>query len=1010
MKPSIKTILMLCLASVLGTAAAQAQKTKPPPASGRLADPEARQLRDEAARDYERQNHSDALAKYLRVYSNYQDDFEVNQRIGWLYFNSPKAEYQKAIPYLRKAHSLDTQNLDVIHDLAKATSWARSYAESVALYRDLVRLSPNIPDYLLELARTLAWSGKSAEAATYFETYLTRMPSDEDARLEFAHLLAEQKDFTGAMGQYNYILRFHPGNASARLGLAQILAWTGQLRPSLDEVEKILKTNPRYFDARVVKAFDLLWLGQADEARPLFQALAKQDPRNPDVQQALQTIAKNEQAKAELSVSAAQAAQPPPATSPAPPPPLQLAEASGARREAGRAISPPASEEYLRALVQKDPENFSVHLDLANVLLNRKEFPGAIKELRAAAALKPEGDAFRLRLGKVLSWDREYAEAITIYRQWLEKHPDDQEVRLELARVLSWNKDYDASLAEYHQILLKTPENTETQLEIARVLGWARKYPQSVAAFDVVLRNDPKNYDAWLGPGRVYSNQRRWRQSLEAFDRALALKPGDRDAETGKAQVLLWSGETRSARRILDKLYAENPKDATVLLSLASAENSSGQPDKALDFLGKAASLDPQNVEVQILQDQVRSRLKPELRLGWSYVRDTEGLDIRRYQVLNLRFNLHPRIRSFISIDILPSSGPARVFGYAVSAPAGSPLCGAAGGQGCVVYSPRVPVTPYAPGPGLLSYGSFPPDMLAPASARIRQSAIQLQFGGTMQLNEWFSWTASGGGVEFRDGSPNEASPGFPSTRERAIYSASPTFRPNRHWEISFGVSRQYWTYTPKAISQTTRADEQSANITWSPGSRNHVGASLYHRGIAPEFLLPTVSILSADSTHVVGTFTGRAFHEHGNGGTLTATRTLWKGEKSQFEAGYDAMAFGYTHPTGLPFPPYYVNAGVFTPSFYQRHAALIRLTVGSKYVQWEVHGTAGAQQILQHSDPSFSSTAGSRLDFLVTRKATLSLGYDYFNTASALQALLTPVHAGGYHSNNLTANLDLRF
>jgi len=413
---------------------------------------------------------------------------------------------------------------------------------------------------------------------------------------------------------------------------------------------------------------------------------------------------------------------------------------------------------------------------------------------------------------------------------------------------------------------------------------------------------------------------------------------------------------------------------------------------------------------VQILQDQVRSQLKPELRLGWSYVRDTEGLDIWRYQVFNLRFNLHPRIRSFVSMDILPSSAPARLFGYAVSAPAGSPLCGAAGGQGCVVYSPRVPVNPYAPGAGLLSYSNFPSDILVPASARLRRSAIQLQFGGTMQLNEWFSWTASAGFVEFRDGSPNEASLGFPSTRERAIYSVSPTFRPNRHWEISFGASRQYWTYTPKAISQTTRADEQSANITWSPGSRNHIDASLYHRGISPEFLLPTVSILSADATRVVGTFTGRAFREHGNGGTLTATRTLWKGEKSQFEAGYDAMAFGYTHPTGLPFPTYYLNAGVFTPSFYQRHAGLVRLTAGSKYVQWEVHGTAGAQQILQHSDPSFSSTAGTRLDFLLPRKTTLSLGYDYFNTASALQALLTPVHAAGYHSNNITANLDLRF
>jgi len=1176
---AFRLILLMSLVGSFGTFEVQAQKPKHPSASTPLSEAQARQLRAEADRDYERQNHADALSKYLRIYANYRNDFEVNRRIGWLCFNSPRSEYQKAIPYLRKAHSLEPENVDVIHDLAKATSWARSYPEAISLYRELVRLAPNIPDYLVELARALAWGGQESEARVYFETYLTRVPSDDDVRLEFARLLAEQKDFAGSMGEYNYILRFHPSNTPARLGLAQILAWTGQLQPSLDEVEKILKANPHHFDARVIEAFDLLWLNRIDQAKPLFLALAKQDLKNQDVQQALRSIAKLEQAKA---VGAApvrpKVAAPPLALAT----PLQLAEASElqghfaeaiayyreylakspndapvrfrlsrvlgwnkeygeseailkdwtaqhptdpqgffqlgrvlswdqkyeesiqqfskglvlnpkdlearlelaeilswqkrypdalteyrlalqtqpgnkeaelaigqiliwsgqldeaqkqlaalqqkypaepritdmqrnldslrAQREAVRAISPPASEEFLRVLVQKDPRNYGAHLDLANLLLNRNELPGAVKELRAAAALKPEDEALRLRLGKVLSWNREYGETIGIYREWLQRHPDDQEVRIDLARVLSWNRNYDASLAEYRQILKKTPENTGAQLEMARVLSWARKYPESLEAFAAVLRQGPKNIDAWIGKGRVYSFQTRWRESLEAFNAALALKPTDREALTGKAQALLWSGDTRAARGLLDRLYDENPKDTTVLLSLASAENSSGRPDKALTLLDRAASLEPQNSDVRTLQDQIRSRLKPELRVGWSYVRDTEGLDIWRYQVFDLRFNLHPRLRNFLAFDILPSSAPARVFGYAVGAPPGSPVCGAASAQGCVVYAPRVPVTPYVPGAALLSASDFPSGLLVPASARIRESAAQLRVGGMMQVSEWFSWTASAGLISFRYGPPDDASQGFPSTRERVIYSLSPTFRLSRQWEISFAASRLYWAFTPKALSQTTRMDEHSASITWTPDSRSHVAVSLYHRGVAPEFLAPTVAILNPQSTQVVAAFSGRVFRMHGNGGTVTATRAVLKGEKSQLEAGYDAMAFGYTHPAALPFPEYFLNAGVFTPSFYQRHAGLLRATLGSKYVQWELHGTAGFQQIRQGSDLSFSSTAGSRLDFLLFRKTTLSLGYDYFNTASALQALVTPVHAAGYHSNNVTASLDFRF
>lgn len=1180
----VRRVIVLAGLLSMGGGAALAQKPKAPgrpPAPApevqarRLPDAEAKRLHAEAGRDYEMQNHADALAKYLQIYPNYAGDFEVNQRLGWLYFNSPRGEFQKAIPYLRTAHKIDPGNVDVLHDLAKATAWGRLYKESVPLYREVLRVSPSVPDYWLEFARTLAWAGQRSEAVTYYNSYLGRSPTDMPTRLELARLLGEQKDFAGAMEQYNYVLRFQPGNVTARLGLAQILAWSGQLRPSIAEVDKILKVNPRNSDARTVKAFALLWLGELDQAKPLFQALAKQDPRNPEVQGALKEIARQEQAKAAPGAAGAQPLAPPTA--------LQLAEqneaqgrysqaiahyrehlakspqdekarlrlarvlgwnkdfaeaesilrdwvgqhpqdpegflqlgrvlswdqkyeeaaeqirkgvalkapdAAGhlelarilswmkkypealaeyrtalnlqpenleadlgiaqvltwsgqledarkqvadlrrkhpqdpqatsleqtletleAQRLAAKSISAPASEEYFRALVEKDPKNAGAHLELANLLLNRKEFPAAIKELRAAVALKPGDDALGLRLGKVLSWNREYAEAVLLYRQWLEKHPDDQEVRIDLARVLSWEKNYAASVAVYQDFLKRNPQRTEVRLELARVQSWAKQYDQAIQEFNAVLRQTPKNLEAWVGIGRVYSYQAKWSSSLEAFDRALAVKPDDRDARTGKAQTLLWSGETRRARGLLDELHTENPKDTTVLLSEASAENSLGRPDKALTLVNEAAALEPTNVEVSILRDQVQARLRPELRLGWSYVRDTEGLNIWRYQALDFRFNLHPRIRNFITVDFLPSSAPADVFGYAVYANPGTGPCSATQPAACVFFSPRVPVQPYVPSPGLLSVNDFPPELLGPANARIRQSAVQFQAGGTMQVNEWLTWTAAVGAVVLRHGSPDLTQSGFPSTRERFIYSASPAFRLNRRLEISLGFSRQYYAYTPKAISQTIHVDEQSATVTWTPDSRSRIALLAYHRGISPEFLVPTVVIVNPESGAVIGSFQGRTFRKHGNGGTLTATRTVWKGEKFQVEAGYDAMLFGYTHPDGLPAPEYYLNTGVFTPSFYQRHAGLLRTGwTLSKWLRWDLHGTAGGQQVRQGSSLSFSTTAGSRLDFNLSPRATLSLGYDYFNTASALQAFIVAGRAAAYHSNNLTATLHFSF
>ena len=126
---------------------------------------------------------------------------------------------------------------------------------------------------------------------------------------------------------------------------------------------------------------------------------------------------------------------------------------------------------------------------------------------------------------------------------------------------------------------------------------------------------------------------------------------------------------------------------------------------------------------------------------------------------------------------------------------------------------------------------------------------------------------------------------------------------------------------------------------------------------------------------------------------------------------GYEGAVFGYTHPSGLPFSTYFANPGVFTPSFYQRHAATAELSLTFPHkVRWNVHGSAGPQQIFQGSNFSFSSTAGTRLDLPFGPKTVLSIGYDYYNTASATQMLTVVTHAPAYHANSVSARIHFRF
>ena len=239
-----------------------------------------------------------------------------------------------------------------------------------------------------------------------------------------------------------------------------------------------------------------------------------------------------------------------------------------------------------------------------------------------------------------------------------------------------------------------------------------------------------------------------------------------------------------------------------------------------------------------------------------------------------------------------------------------------------------------------------------------------------------------------------------PSRRTRFIYDFSPSFRFNRSWRLTLDASRRFYATTPRTLAQTTHVDEQSAQLVWTPDSRSRLSLRLYHRILSPQFRLPTV-----------GSFTARRFQKKGNGGAARAVRTVWKTDRAELALGYEGNVYGYSHPDGLPTPEFFANPGFFAPGFYQRHAGLVQPTLKpADFFAWRLYGTFGFQQIGQGSERGFSSTAGTELEFRLSERTALSLGYDYFNVASAGRQIASAGKALSYHSNSVTAGLRYRF
>lgn len=873
------------------------------------------------------------------------------------------ANYSQAIALYRQYLEGSPEDSDARFHLAQVLSWNKQFPESEAILVPWVKEHPDSLDGHLQLARVYSWDGKYAQSEEQYNEAITLSPQNFPAQLELGRVLSWDLKYPEAVSQLKKAEAINPQDPSVHLELGRVLSTTKDYAGAIEELRQALNLQPGSAEIQKEMIRTLVANGQTKEAQEELAHLRESHPNDPDI--------------ATLSNQ------------------LQSQELASLRAQ-----GPQAYQAHLRQLVTEHPNDVRYRLALADAYENAKDFQSAITQLQAAVSMKPDDPSLRLQLARVLSWNAQYPESLQIYRQYLASNPQNTAVELELARVLSWDKNYSSSIKQYQSVIQTNPQNPESRLEAGRVMTWAKQYDQALNQFNTILKNDPKNFDALVGKGRTYASLHEWHESIGALDAALAVRPGDPEALTAKAQTLLWSGKAGEARSILRKLHDEKPNDTVILVSLASAEDSLGRPDRALELLKSAEQISPNNNDALTLDHQIRQRMRPELSLGWSYLRDNQSLNVWRYQLLDFRFNINPRFRAFLTLDVLPTSGRADNFGYPIYQATGP------------VFGVRVPIEPYIPAPTLLTASDFPSSaLLVQGNQRISQFAVQFMGGGTMQVNQWLSWTAGIGAIELRHNPPDLSAAGFPSTSTRFIYTVTPTFRLGPHWQISVGSSRQYWAYTPKSIAETTYADEQTGSITWSPDRRSQITLSGWHREIRPGFQIPQFNIYNSTFTTVIGVYPGRTYKMHGNGGSVSATRAVIRGEKGELILGYEGSVAGYIHPVGLPSPEYFANPGVFTPGFYQRQAGLMRIVLNpSRHFTWDLHGSAGVQQIHQRSNFSLSATAGTRLDFIMgDGGTTLTLGYDYFNTASALQAVAIG-RAAAYHSSSVTAGLRFRF
>lgn len=229
-----------------------------------------------------------------------------------------------------------------------------------------------------------------------------------------------------------------------------------------------------------------------------------------------------------------------------------------------------AVEQYGRA-VELEPTNDIARGGLAGAYEQLGRLDDAEKTFRQAIALRPDYWATYNWLGLFYQHHARYEDAAAMYSQVVSLAPDSFTGYYNLGGVRTLQGRYAEAIPLLEQSLRIRP-TADARSNLATAYFQMRRYAEAAAHFEEALKLDEKNYLLWGNLGDAYY----W-------------APGKRREAAGAYAKAIAQGE--------EKLRV-NSHDAELLSSLAMYHAMRGEQQPALDDLGAALRLKPDNPDL----------------------------------------------------------------------------------------------------------------------------------------------------------------------------------------------------------------------------------------------------------------------------------------------------------------------------------------------------------------------------------------------------------------------------
>ncbi|MET0514361.1 MAG: tetratricopeptide repeat protein [Nitrospiraceae bacterium] len=182
-----------------------------------------------------------------------------------------------------------------------------------------------------------------------------------------------------------------------------------------------------------------------------------------------------------------------------------------------------AIDEFKHAL-RLQPNYFAAHLNLANTLLDIRQYEEAIAEFRESLRLRPDDPKAHNDLGVCLKTQGNLEGAIAEFKTVLRLRPDDIHAHNNLGVALKAKGDLEGAMAEYRTAIDLQPSDVNAHYNLGLALMEARDMEGAVAEFRTALHLRPNDGGIRFNLGTALAHLGKRMEAAQEFRHYLRLE------------------------------------------------------------------------------------------------------------------------------------------------------------------------------------------------------------------------------------------------------------------------------------------------------------------------------------------------------------------------------------------------------------------------------------------------------------------------------------------------------